>query len=151
MIGNMRVADKRVPATEPIQPTPTPDSAGFWRATERGELALCWCAACARYLHPPLERCPVCRRATVFRPVSGAGDLHSFIVVRRSIVPGYRPGHLIGLVELPEQPGLRVVAALRGLTIDEVRIGMPLKASIVDLPGGSYRIAVFGPAEHLDR
>jgi uncharacterized OB-fold protein len=132
---------------DPIQPTPTPDTLGFWNATARGELALCACATCDRFFHPPLERCPACGEPTAFTPVSGQGSLHSYIVVHRAVVPGYPPGHLVGLVDLVEQPGLRLAARLVDVSAESIRIGMPLRARIVDLPGGSYRVPVFGPPD----
>ena len=131
--------------SDPIQPFPSADDAEFWRATARGELALCRCEPCAKYLHPPLERCPVCTRRTVFSPVSGNGVLYSYIVVPRAGVPGYGPGHMIGLVELVEQPGLRVAASLVDLPAGAVKIGMRMHGRIVDLPGGAFKILVFGP------
>jgi hypothetical protein len=83
-----------------------------------------------------------------FKPVSGRGTPFSYIVVHRAIAPGYqdRPGHLIGLVELDDQPGLRLSTQLPGITTDSVRIGMPLVAEIAPLPGGDLKVPVFKPA-----
>jgi hypothetical protein len=133
----------------PIQPQCTPDTERFWEATAAGELALCWCASCQTYLHPPLEACHLCNTPTEFRPVSGRGHLHSYIVVHRAVIPGYqdRPGHLIGLVELDEQDGLRLATQLLNVEADTVRIGMPMQARIVDLPGGEFRVPMFCPAD----
>jgi hypothetical protein len=132
--------------SDPIPPSPTPDSAGFWAATARGELTICACPGCDRYLHPPLERCPDCGGQTRFRAVSGAGTLHSYIVVHRAVAPGYGPGHVIGLVDLAEQAGLRLAATLVDLSPDSIRIGMALRARLVALPGSEQRIPAFGPA-----
>jgi uncharacterized OB-fold protein len=131
----------------PPQPAATADTEGFWAATADGRLALCWCEACDRYQHPPLERCRTCAGRTTFRPVSGAGVLYSFIVVHRVIAPGYtdRPGHLIGLVELVEQAGLRLPSQLPDLDPESARIGMPLQAELRPLPGGSFAVPVFRP------
>lgn len=132
--------------TTRTSPAPNPDTAGFWEFTARGELAMCWCGTCDRFLHPPLERCPSCGAETTFRPVSGAGTLHSFIVVHRRVLPGNTPGQLIGLVELAEQPGLRLVGTLVDLPRESVRVGMALRARIVELPGSDRRVPDFGPA-----
>ena len=133
--------------TAPLQPRPNPDTVGFWEATSRGELALSWCSVCDRFVHPPLEGCPRCAGPMVFRAVSGKATLHSFIVVHRAVVPGYedRPGHVIGLVELAEQDGLRLATQLVDVEPADVHIGMALEARIVDLPGGDLRVPVFGP------
>ncbi len=131
----------------PLQPVPTPDTEGFWSATADGRLALCWCDACGRYQHPPLELCRSCAGKTGFRAVSGDGVLYSYIVVHRTVAPGYtdRPGHLIGLVELVEQAGLRLPTQLPDLNPESVRIGMPLRADLVPLPGGGFFVPVFRP------
>jgi uncharacterized OB-fold protein len=131
----------------PLQPAVNPDSEGFWSAAADGRLALCWCGACARYQHPPLERCRVCAGRTGFQAVSGDGVLFSYIVVHRAIAPGYldRPGHLIGLVELIEQPGLRLPTQLPDLDAQTARIGMPLRAHLQPLPGGAFSVPVFRP------
>jgi hypothetical protein len=131
----------------PLQPVPTPDTEGFWSATADGVLALCWCESCGLYRHPPVERCPTCAGPTRFKPVSGHGTLFSYIVVHRAIAPGFqdRPGHLIGLVELDDQPGLRLSTQLAGITEETVRIGMPVIAEIVPLRGGDLRVPVFKP------
>lgn len=133
------------PASPPVQPMPTPDTTGFWEATARDELALCWCGRCRRYLHPPLEACPDCAGRTEFKPVSGRGRIHSFIVVHRTVAPGYedRPGHVIVLVDLEEQDGLRLVAQLEGVVAAGVEIGAAVEAELVGLPGGDYRVPVF--------
>lgn len=132
-------------APGPVQPEPDADTSGFWQATARGELSLCWCPACRRYLHPPLERCRHCAGPTRFEPVSGRGRVHSFIVVNRAVAPGYqdRAGQVIVLVELEEQEGLRLLAQLDGDGPGAVQIGDPVEARLVDLPGGDYRIPVF--------
>jgi hypothetical protein len=80
--------------------------------------------------------------------VSGRGHLYSYIVVHRAVAPGYqdKPGHLIGLVELDDQPGLRLSTQLVDLAPSDVEIGMPLQARIVPLPGGPLSVPVFGPA-----
>jgi uncharacterized OB-fold protein len=133
----------------PPQPAVTPDTEGFWSATADGRLELCWCGACERFQHPPLERCRACAGKTEFREVSGDGVLYSYIVVHRAVAPGYldRPGHLIGLVELVEQEGFRLPTQLPDLDVQTVRIGMPLKADLVPLPGGGFSVPVFRPVE----
>jgi uncharacterized OB-fold protein len=132
----------------PLQPHPTPDTAPYWEATARGKLELCWCDVCERYMHPPLELCRSCGGATTFRPVSGRGVIFSYIVVHRGVVPGYldRPGHVIALVELDEQEGLRLSTQLLDVDPADVRIGMPVEARVVALPGGDLRIPTFQPA-----
>lgn len=130
--------------TFPIQPGIDSDNEGFWRATAGGALELCWCPACQLYRHPPVDVCPKCWGPNNFRAVSGRGTLFSFIVVHRAISPGYPVPHLIGLVELAEQPGLRLPAQLTD--IDHPTVGLPVQAVIEPLPGGDQHIPVWHPA-----
>ncbi|MGH9005177.1 MAG: Zn-ribbon domain-containing OB-fold protein [Acidimicrobiia bacterium] len=129
----------------PIQPQPTPDTAGFWAATAAGGLALCWCPECRRYRQPPHERCAGCGGPVEFRAVSGRGRIHSYIVVGRAVAPGYQDGsgQVIVLVDLEEQDGLRLVGRLEGPEDRAAEIGAAVEARIVDLPGGDFRVPVF--------
>ena len=129
----------------PPQPVPDEDSAGFWRALDDGRLALCRCTRCRRWLQPPLERCPRCWSETAFEPVAGTGELHSFIVVHQPAIPGYRDAlpYTVALVELDEQPGLRLPGRLVGAEPSALRIGQRVAAQIEGLPGGDFKVAVF--------
>lgn len=137
-----------IAADIPPQPLPDPDTEGFWQATARGELAICRCQDCRRWQHPPVERCRQCGGPTAFEPVSGEGSVFSFIVANRASVPGFAElvPYPVALVELDEQEGLRVVSRLADIDPHAVEIGMRVRAEIVDLPGGDYRVAVFRPA-----
>ena len=57
-----------------------------------------------------------------FEEVSGDGTIFSYIVVRQALVPGRVPPYVVGLVELVEQPGLRINAVIDADPAD-VRIG----------------------------
>jgi uncharacterized OB-fold protein len=131
----------------PPQPRPDADTVGFWQATEHGRLALCRCRECRRWQHPPLERCAACGGPTGFEPVSGAGTVFSFIVANRASVPGFSEltPYAVALVELDEQPGLRLASRLGGIDAHQVEIGMRVQAEIEALPGGNHHIPVFRP------
>jgi uncharacterized OB-fold protein len=135
-------------ADVPPQPLPDADTEGFWQATAHGELALCRCRECRLWQQPPVERCRACAGLTSFEPVSGGGSVFSFIVANRASVPGFSElvPYVVALVELDEQPGLRLASRLVGVEPADVEIGMRVRAEIVDLPGGDYRIPVFRPA-----
>jgi len=135
----------------PPQPLPDPDTEGFWRATANGEIALCRCQDCGSWQHPPVERCRRCAGPTAFEPVSGRGAVFSFIVVHRASVPGFSGAlpYVVALVELDEEPGLRMLSRLVGIEPGAVEIGQRVKGELADLPGGDYRIPVFRPVPAL--
>ena len=134
-------------AQYPPQPVPDVDSAGFWEATAAGRLALCRCVECRVWLQPPLERCRQCAGETRFEDVSGRGAVYTFIVQRQPSVVGYVDAvpYVVALVELDEQPGLRLAGRIVGVDPEAVTVGMRVEAEIVDLPGGDYRVPVFKP------
>jgi hypothetical protein len=135
-------------AQYPPQPVPDVDSAGFWEATAEGRLALCRCVECRIWLQPPLERCRQCAGETRFEDVSGRGAVYTFIVQRQPSVVGYIDAvpYVVALVELDEQPGLRLAGRIVDVEPEAVTIGLRVEAEIVDLPGGDYRVPVFKPA-----
>jgi uncharacterized protein len=135
-------------AASPPQPLPDADTARFWEATASGRLAMCRCQDCGLWLQPPLERCRRCVGPTAFEEVSGSGTLYSFIVQRQASVPGYldQVPYTVGLVELDEQPGLRLPGRVVGIDPEDVACGMRMKAELVALPGGDFIVPVFRPA-----
>lgn len=132
----------------PPQPVPDVDSAPFWAATADGRLELCRCTACRQWLQPPLERCRRCAVTTAFEPIAGTGVVHSYIVVRQPMVPGYLDDlpHVVALVELDEQCGLRLPTRLVETQPEDVHIGMRVRIELRPLPGGSFVVPLFRPA-----
>ncbi len=132
-------------STMPPQPAVDVDSQGFWEALADDRLALQRCVDCRRFQHPPTERCTTCGSAVAYEDLVGAGEVFSFIVVRHPTVPGYLDElpYVVALVELDEQPGLRISARVVGTDPDDVEIGGRVRVSIVDLPGGDRKVPVF--------
>jgi uncharacterized OB-fold protein len=122
-----------VSSIDPIlaPPVPVPDvvTSGYWDAASGGVFALSRCAECRRWDHPPQERCRYCGGIVAFEPVSGRGTIFSFIINRRQFVPGHPPGEVIALVELEEQPGLRLTGLLDA-DPEAVAIGLPVLARL---------------------
>jgi hypothetical protein len=134
-------------AQYPPQPAPDVDSEGFWEATGEGRLAMCRCVDCRLWLQPPLERCRRCGGATAFEDVAGTGTIYSFIVQRQPSVVGYLDldaiPYVVALVELDEQPGLRLPSRIVGIEPELVTVGMRVAVELIDLPGGDYTVPVF--------
>jgi uncharacterized protein len=103
----------------PTRPVPVPDerSAPFWAAAAEHRLEISRCSACSAYSHPPDVVCPHCGSTTpefVFSPVSGAGTVRSWTIMRQSFLPGFDddvPFVLVD-VELDEATELRVIGRL---------------------------------------
>lgn len=130
----------------PPQPEPDPDTEGYWSAMSAGVLSLARCEECARWVHPPTERCAACGGGMRFEPVVGTGTVYSFITVHQPSVPGYLRDlpYRVVLVELDDQPGLRLPGGIDA-HFAEIGIGDRVSVELVDLPGGPYKIPHFRP------
>ena len=110
-------------------PLPDADTAFFWAATARHELAILRCDRCGHFVHYPRPACSSCgARALTPTRVSGRGTVHSFTVTHRP-VPGFEPPFVVALIELEEQPGLRMVSNIIGIEPEDVRIEMQVEVS----------------------
>ena len=114
------------------------DSAPFWQAAARGELAIQECSRCSRLRFPPRPMCPHCRSLeSAWRPVSGRGTVWSFVVAHPPLLPAFAalaPYNVL-LVALDEEPTVRLsgnLIAAEGAAINSVdpatiRIGEPVR------------------------
>ena len=91
------------------------DTAGFWDAARRGELAVRVCDDCGHVLHLPRAYCHRCGSwAGSWQPVSGRAHLYSWTTVVHQVHPAFPPPYTIVLVELDDHPGVRLVGHLHG-------------------------------------
>lgn len=130
------------PALLPPIPVPDSDSRPFWDALKDGKLMLCRCDDTGKWIHPPLERSRFTGGPVHFEQVSGNGTIFSYIVVRQPLIPGRNPPYVIGVVELAEQPGLRI-SAIVAADPAAIRIGQPVRMRIADLGETGYRVPEF--------
>jgi uncharacterized protein len=103
------------------------ENRAFWTAGGTGELRIIRCNECGYYIHPPSPRCPKCLSDNVEpSPVSGRGSIYTYTVNRRAWSPGLEVPYVIAIVQLDEQPDLRLMTNIVGCSADEVAIGMPV-------------------------
>jgi len=67
--------------------------------------------------------------------VSGRAVVHSFTRAHHAFIPGMPVPYVIAIVELAEQPGLRMMTNITGCDPESVRIGMPVHATFVPFAG----------------
>lgn len=109
-------------------PALTPDTAPFWQGGEHGALMIHRCAACTRFFHPPTPICPRCSSFEVEpQPVSGRGKVLSFTINHQPWTPELSQPYVVAIVELAEQPGLRLLSNIEGCAVDEVSVDMPVQ------------------------
>ena len=126
-------------------PLVTPTNGHFWRGGERGELVFLRCRACRTYVHPPAPVCPRClARDLDPQAVSGLGTVVACTVNHRAWSPGDEVPYAIVLVELDEQPALRLTTNVVGCAPEAVTIGMRVRVRFE--ANGDVWIPLFEPA-----
>jgi hypothetical protein len=99
---------------EVVRPWPLPDrdTAPFWEAQNRHELAFQRCAKCAHVRYPVGPTCPECLSFDFEWVVSsGRGKVYSYTVVHHQTHPAFPAPYTVVLAEMEEGP--RVIAQLR--------------------------------------
>jgi uncharacterized OB-fold protein len=111
-----------------ILPRVVDDNEFFWTGGAVGELRFLRCDDDGTYIHPPAPRCPKCLGKSL-KPaaVSGRATLHTFTVNHHPWIPGFDPPYVIAIVEIEEQPDVRLTTNIVNCPIDDVHIGMPVK------------------------
>lgn len=110
-------------------PTPTSFTRPYWEAAKHGRFVLQSCRACGTSQYFPRPVCMRCMsRDLEWREASGRGVIYSFTITR--LPPeGFegREPYVIASVEVPE--GTRIMTQIVGCAPEEVRIGMPVRAT----------------------
>lgn len=128
-----------------LLPAIGPDNEHFWHGGAEGELRFLRCDACRTYIHPPAPICPECLgRALSPEAVSGRATLHTYTVNHHTWIPGFDPPYVVAIVDIEEQPGLRLTTNLVDCEIEDVHIGMPVKVCFEARDDGIY-IPLFAP------
>jgi uncharacterized OB-fold protein len=124
----------------------------YWRLGATGSLHLLQCAACGFLNHPPSPVCRRCRgRSLAWQPTSGTGRLFGFGV--NEIDWGRDlPRFPVVIVDLDDQPGLRLFSRLVDWDDGDLRVGLPvevrferLPAHATDADAGPIHLPVFAP------
>ncbi len=121
---------------------------GFWTGGERGELCFLTCEDCGQRIHPPQPLCPACRSKSLTpRAVSGRGRVHTFTINHQPWMPGPELPFVVAIVEIVEDPTLRLTTNIVGCAPDDVRIGMPVRAVFEHHPDadGDVWLPLFEP------
>lgn len=117
----------------------------FWSSGADGRLRVLHCTVCGFYIHPPSRPCPRCLAAEVAPAVvSGLGTVLACTVNVQQWVAD-QPPYSVAIVELAEQPGLRLTSNVVNCSPDEVRIGQAVAVRFVHRNDIYY--PVFVPAD----
>ena len=123
--------------TSDQRPVPLPDeiSGFYWDGAKRGELLVQRCSSCAQLQFPPDVACVHCQSQGLEpEAVSGRGQVWSYCRVERLFHEGFADAlpYVVALVELDEQPGLRILANVVEADADDIAVGLPVEVVFED-------------------
>ncbi len=129
-----------------VLPQLTPENEHYWKGGARGELYFLRCAACRSYVHPPSPVCPDCLSSELApAAVSGRAKLLTWTVNHHPWISGFEPPYVIAIVEIEEQPGLRITTNLVNATPEELRKNLPVRVLFEERDDGIF-VPLFEPA-----
>jgi uncharacterized OB-fold protein len=125
-----------------VLPRVTKSNEHFWRGGAEGKLQFERCNACATWIHPPSPVCPSCYGKDVaVAAVSGLATVVTFTLNHQPWVPAPDHPYAIAIVELDEQPGLRLMTNIVGCPAADVSIGIPLLSSQMGARSRAHALA----------
>ncbi len=144
----MTVTDRELIDLYPGEPVDHDNAFFYWGLFERKILML-RCNDCGRRHHPAGPVCPTCWSTSLTpTPIGGGGTVHLLIRLHQGpYVPGidYSTPYPVATVELDEQPGLRITAALTGPVTATAQIGTRVRLSWIER--GGIPVPAFTPVE----
>jgi hypothetical protein len=131
------VADRRrLPHIPDIE---DPEVRPFWEGCRAGELRIPKCGTCGRFVWYPQLTCRGCGGGSFrWTAVSGRATLFTWVRVDRAFLPGYegRVPFTTALVELEEDPAIRMATWLDNPAGVTLRLGLPLKVRFEETEPG---------------
>lgn len=114
-----------IPTPYPL-PELNPATRGFWEGCQQQTLNVYACAGCGHLFLPGAPNCPRCWSADIgLKPVSGRGEVFSFVVYRRTYHPAIAAPYVVALIQLDEGP--RLISNIVGCSPEAVGIGLAVE------------------------
>ena len=121
----------------PLPDVTWPPAQPFWAAAARHELHLPRCTRCNALNAVGDTECRRCAHTTfTWERMSGHATLYSWTLVRRPFLPQFADEvpFLSALVNVDEEPGVRLVTRLVDCEQSALRIDLPLEVVFAPLP-----------------
>ncbi len=120
----------------------------FWTSGGRGALEIMRCQTCGYYIHPPTPICPECLGSDLApEPVSGRATIATFSINHQPWMPGPELPFVAALVELVEDPAVRLWTNIVGCAPEDVHIDMAVHVVFEHHPDpdGDIYLPMFTP------
>jgi uncharacterized OB-fold protein len=137
-----------------LAPSPTPESMAFWTGGRNSQLLIHRCHDCGHFFHPPGPACWRCRSTDVAaEPASGTGTVAAFTINRQPWIPGLDPPYIVAMVELADEPDVRLITNIVDVSEADIRVGLPVEVFFEDwtaIPGeedSRVWLPLFRPAD----
>lgn len=120
----------------------------FWDAAANHTLVAARCAHCGHFRMPPTPFCPRCQSQRIDWPVlSGRGEVYSYTVVERAILPGMEPHlpYVPAIITLDGAGGVRLISNVVDVEVADIAVGMPVTVVWDDAADGSVAVPRFRP------
>jgi uncharacterized OB-fold protein len=123
---------------EYAKPLPYADaeSRPYWEYCKKRELRVQSCADCGGIRFPPRPMCPSCNSMKdEWLRMSGKGTIYSWIVVHPPVLPAFADDapYSVVLVQLDEDPALRLVGNVIDVANEDLREGIPVEVVFEDV------------------
>jgi len=102
----------------------------YWDAVREHRLELLRCSGCGHYVHYPRRICDRCLSMDLAPgEVSGRGTLYSYSVIMHVSHPYFadKIPYVVGVIDLEEEPGVRIPTGIVDCAEDQLRCGMPME------------------------
>jgi uncharacterized OB-fold protein len=125
-------------------PEPEEVDKPFFDACNADTLVVQNCKVCDRLQHPPQPACAQCGAGDnlEWREMSGRGAIYSYGVVYDSPIAELQEDqpYNVAVIELEEDPGIKMLSHLPGVPIDEVPIGAAVQAIFEATPATGQKV-----------
>jgi uncharacterized OB-fold protein len=148
----MTVTAKASALTTPPVPVPNALTSFFWDGVAAHELRILRCRSCGHHVHYPRPICDRCQSADLApERVSGRATLYAYTWATQAFHPYFvdKVPYAIAVVELVEEPGLRLTTNIVDCPADLMRTGMDLEVVFDEVAPG-LTLPLFRPADRRE-
>lgn len=132
---HVSVSEKVTAPSLPPTPARHPVSDFYWAAAREHRLSLLRCQDCGHFVHFPRPICDRCQSIDLApEDISGRGTLYTYTTVMQAGDPYFidKVPYIVGLVEIAEEPGVRIPAGIEGDEAD-LHCGVSVEVFFVDV------------------